>query len=183
MSRFRSAPDIAALRADYERDFDRVATEPDGDDRIEGFYGRDKPRFLGGGGGASRTMRPNARHLLNPMWRDEHGREYTPDHGGGTTVWWVRIPPGLTRRQRSEGTLNMTTFPMPADDLTWHRISEPERTVSVRIAVLDTPKAASAMVITAEPVDSDQTADERERAERRRERAEQRAATARRDEH
>lgn len=161
MAAFRGAPSIAALRERFLAD---TSTEPAD---YEARYGRDVPRFLDTG---PYTMRPTSRHLLAPLWRDTEGREYTPDDvdaDGRCAVWWVRIPPGLTRRQRAAGSYELTEFPQPGERLTWHRVGTAGETVRVVVADLILPKTASAQLILAAPAPAQRTDAELERLSRR----------------
>lgn len=168
MAAFRGAPSVAALR---ERFF---AAEPADADEYEVRYGRDAPRFLDTG---AYTMRPTSRHLLAPLWRDTEGREYTPDTvepDGTTAVWWVRIPPGLTRRQRAAGSYELTEFPQPGEELVWRRVGD-ARAPSVRVTVSDIilPKTASAQIVLAAPAPAQRTDTELERLAQREQRRQQ----------
>lgn len=164
MAAYRGAESIAALQERFLQDVDID------DDVYRARYGRDAPRFLNTG---ERTMRPTAKHLLAPLWRDSEGREYTPhDIGerGTTDVWWVRIPPGLTRQQRRAGNVMLTEFPQPGEQLLWRRVGgrvEDAATVVVVVSQLVEPKTASAQVVLAEDAPAQRTDAEKERLERR----------------
>lgn len=169
MAAYRGVPSIAALRERF------LADEPADADAYEVRYGRDAPRFLDTG---AFTMRPTARHLLAPLWRDTEGREYTPDDidaDGRAAVWWVRIPPGLTRRQRAAGSYELTEFPQPGDQLVWRRVGGDD-VVRVTVAELILPKTASAQLTLAAPAPAQRTDAELERLARREQSRERRRA-------
>jgi len=163
MAAFRGAASISELRERFAAD--EAAAEDE--TTYEARYGRDKPRFMGSD---VRTIRPTAAHLLSPLWRDTEGREYTPDDidtDGTATVWWVRIPPGLTRRQRKENNPNMTMFPMPGERLEWHRISDADDVVHVGVVDLIEPKMASAQLVIDAAAPARRTDTEEKRMARR----------------
>jgi len=173
MAAFRGAASIAELRARFLAD---VSEGADDDEHHYARWGADKPRFMDTG---EPTMRPTAQNLLAPLWRDNEGRQYTPDDidgGGKCDVWWVRIPPGLTRRQRAAGIIDMTPFPQPGDQLEWHRISYGRRVpdddgvpdvVRVRVMDLIEPKTASAQITLDAPAPARRTETEQRRLARR----------------
>lgn len=164
MAAFRNAESIEGLRERFAAEADAVGAD---EAHYAARYGRDKPRFMGS---EVRTLRPTAAHLMSPLWRDTEGREYTPDSiddDGTATVWWIRIPPGLTRRQRRENFVEMTEFPMPGERLEWHRISDADDVVYVGIRELIQPKQASAQLVIDAPVDAQRTDNEKKRMARR----------------
>jgi hypothetical protein len=189
MASFRGAASIDELRQRFLRDIDEADAADDAAHYAR--WGADRPRFLDTG---EPTMRPTARHLLAPLWRDADDREYTPDTvapDGTCDVWWVRIPPGLTRRQRAAGTIDMTQFPQPGDQLEWRRVRYGRRradddapdTVDVRVAELIAPKTASAQIVLDAPAVAQRTDAERARLAERERRREQRLLRRERAEH
>ena len=163
MAAFRGAASVDELRQRFLADED-----VDDDDQYRARWGADKPRFLTTD---ELTMRPNARHLLAPLWRDEDGREYTPDtvENGVADVWWVRIPPGLTRRLRAAGAIELTQFPQPGEELVWTRVTygtvprSAADTVRVSVSELIAPKTASAQLVLATPAPAARTDAEQRR--------------------
>lgn len=149
MAQYREAVSIAERRERYLRD----AAELDADE-LEARYGR-----------GARPIRPVCNTLLAPLYTDEEGREYTPDTPGDCAVWWVRIPPSITRRQRAAGA-ELTQFPLPGDKLQWTRVGRDSFVVDVTVAALVDAKIASAQLHLAQPVDATRTDAEVARRER-----------------
>jgi hypothetical protein len=162
MAAFRGAASIDELRQRFLDD------EGVDDAQYRARWGADKPRFLTTD---ELTMRPNARHLLAPLWRDADGREYTPDtvDNGSADVWWVRIPPGLTRRLRAAGAIELTQFPQPGEELVWSRITygtvprDAVDTIRVVVSELIAPKTASAQLVLEAPAPAARTDAEQRR--------------------
>lgn len=163
MSVYERGLSVAALREQFLRDADQL-------DEAEMWlrYGRDGPRLLN----TDDTMRPSSRHLRSPMYRDQHGREYTPDGADDqqrTTVWWIRLPAYLTARHRAEvaqgkrSPLEVLAFPEPDEELTLEHLRDRQATqLRVRLSDISQRKTASAQVVfdTAVPVYWSQAAEQ-----------------------
>jgi hypothetical protein len=154
MSEYRRGFSVEQLREQFLADAEVLD-----DTQMRARYGADRgARFLG--------LRPNdqptSNHLRSPMYRDERGREYTPQSAGRSTVWWIRIPPSIARREHilaaagSLGAGEETQFPADGEQLRLTRVYKdaPSAPITVTVDRVVSPKQASSEVMFVEEVDA-----------------------------